>query len=144
MFEQFQARRPVHPLAAFFCSLLSLAVGMVCARTPLVFAYLLFLAAVYLIYGLYTAVLYMSIGMGVFGIITGGITALLNGSLDRFWLSPARCLVIGICIVPMLAVPPARLMRCLNQMKFPRGLTLGMVKSVRSARPCAHAVSIRG
>ncbi|MBQ9251520.1 MAG: energy-coupling factor transporter transmembrane protein EcfT [Clostridia bacterium] len=131
MFEQFHARRPVHPLAAFFCSLLSLAVGMVCAGSPWVFAYLTFLGAVYLTYGLYTALLYMTIGMGAFGIITGGITALMNGNLDRFWISPARCLVIGVCIVPMLAVPPALLIRCLNQMKLPRGVTLGMLITVR-------------
>ena len=131
MFDQFHARRPVHPLAALFCSLLGLAVGMICARTPLIFLYLVFLAAVYLGYGMYTALLYTSIGMGIFGIVTGGITALLNGSLDRFWLSPARCLVIGVCIVPLLSVPPANLIRCLNQMRFPRALTLGMLVTVR-------------
>lgn len=131
MFEQFHARRPVHPLAAMFCSLLCMIIGMVCSRTPLIFAYLAFLAALYIVYGLYTAVTYMTIGMGIFGIVTGGITALINSSMDRFWISPARCLVIGVCIVPLLAVPPALLIRCLNQMKFPRMITLGMLVTVR-------------
>ncbi len=131
MFEQFHARRPVHPLAAVFCSLMSMAVGMISSRTPLIFGYVAFLAVLDTVYGLYTAVTYMSVGMGIFGIVTGGITALLNGTFDLFWLSPARCLVIGVCIVPLLAVPPALLTRCLNQLRFPRAVTLGMLVTVR-------------
>ncbi len=131
MFEQFHARRPVHPLAALFCSLLGMVVGMVSSRSPLVFFYLVFLAALFIVYGLYTAVTYMTIGMGIFGIVTGGITALINASMDRFWLSPARCLVIGVCVVPLLSVPPALLVRCLNQLHLPRAVTLGMLITVR-------------
>ena len=131
MFEQFHARRPVHPLAAMLCSLAAMVIGMVSSHTPLIFIYIAMLALLFIIYGLYTAVTYMTIGMGIFGIVTGGITALINGNFDMFWLSPARCLVIGVCIVPLLSVPPALLIRCLNQLKMPRVLTLGMLVSVR-------------
>lgn len=131
MFEQFHARRPIHPLAAMLCSIGSMIVGMLCARTPLVFAYVAFLAVVFICAGLSTAVVYMSIGMGIFGIITGGITALLNATFEQFWISPARCLVIGVCVAPLLSVPPALLVRCLNQLRFPRTLTLGMLVTVR-------------
>ncbi len=131
MFEQFHARRPVHPLAAVFCSLLSMIIGMVSSRTPWIFAYVAFLAALDAAFGLYTAVTYMTAGMGIFGIVTGGITALMNSSFDMFWLSPARCLVIGVCIVPLLSVPPALLTRCLNALHVPRIVTLGMLVTVR-------------
>ncbi len=131
MFEQFHALRPVHPLAALFCSLSSMAVGMIASHNPLIFGYLFFLAALFILYGLYTAVTWMALGMGIFGIVTGGITALLNGNTDLFWISPARCLVIGICVVPLLSVPPALLTRCLNQMHAPRAVTLGMLVTVR-------------
>ncbi len=131
MFEQFHARRPVHPLAAVFCSLAGMIIGMVSSRTPLIFAFIALLALLDIAYGLYTAVIWMSLGMGIFGIVTGGITALMNGSTEQFWLSPARCLVIGVCVVPMLSVPPALLVRCLNQMHFPRAVTLGLMVTVR-------------
>ena len=49
-----------------------------------------------------------------------------------------RCLVIGVCIVPLLAVPPALLIRCLNQMKFPRMITLGMRVTVASRTPAGR------
>jgi len=131
MFEQFHARNPVHPIAAFACSLMALAVGMVCARTPYIFAYIGLLAAVFLVYGFYMAVVLLTLGMGIFGIIVGGISALINGTLNMFWISPARCLLIGVCVVPLLSVPPAQLTRALNQMKFPRLLTLGMLITIR-------------
>ena len=131
MFDQFHARRPVHPLAAFFSTLLTLAVGMVCARTPFLFAYVGVLAAVFLGYGFYMAVLLLTLGMGVFGVVAGGISALVSGTLDQFWITPARCLLIGVCVVPMLSTPPAQLTRSLNQLKFPRLMTLGMLVTVR-------------
>ena len=131
MFDQFHARRPVHPLAAFFSTHLTLAVGKVCSGTPFLFAYVGLLAAIFLGYGFYMAVLLLTLGMGVFGVVAGGISALTNGTLDQFWITPARCLLIGVCVVPMLSTPPAQLTRSLNQLKFPRLMTLGMLVTVR-------------
>ena len=131
MFEQFQAKRPVHPIVAFACSLLALMVGMVCSRTPYIFAYAGVLAVVFLSYGFYMAVTLLTLGMGIFGVVAGGISALINGTLDLFWITPARCILIGVCIVPLLSVPPAQLTRALNQLRFPRLITLGMLIAVR-------------
>jgi len=131
MFDQFHAKNPVHPIAAFFCSMLVLTVGMVCSRTPYIFAYIAVLAAVFLAYGFAMAVALLTLGMGVFGVVAGGISALINGTLDMFWITPARCLLIGVCVVPLLSVPPAQLTRALNQLRFPRMLTLGMLITIR-------------
>lgn len=131
MFDQFQASRPVHPLAAFFTTLFTLAAGMICSRTPFLFVYIAVLAVLFLFYGFYMAVLMLTLGMGVFGVIAGGVTALINGTLDQFWITPARCLLVGVCVVPMLSTPPAQLARSLNQLKFPRLMTLGMLITVR-------------
>ena len=89
------------------------------------------LAALFIAYGLYMATLLLSLGMGIFGVIAGGISALINHTLDMFWITPARCILIGVCVVPLLSVPPAQLTRSLNQLKFPRLLTLGMLVTVR-------------
>ena len=131
MFEQFHAKNPVHPIAAFTCAILSLMVGMVCSSTPYIFAYTGLLAVLFIAYGFGLAVTLMALGMGVFGIVAGGITALINGTLDMFWITPARCLLIGICVVPLITVPPSRLTRSLNQLHFPRLVTLGMLITVR-------------
>ena len=131
MLNQFYAKNPVHPLAAIFGSLLALIVGMICSRTVLLFAYIALLAILFLAYGCGMAVLTMGLGMGFFGIVAGGISALINRTLDMFWITPARCLLIGICVVPMLSVPPALLTRCLNQLHFPRMLSLGMLITLR-------------
>ena len=131
MFDQFHAKNPVHPIAAFACSMLALMVGMVCSRTPYIFAYAGVLAVVFLSYGFYMAVTLLTLGMGVFGVVAGGISALINGTLDMFWITPARCILIGVCVVPLLSVPPAQLTRALNQLKFPRMLTLGMLITIR-------------
>ena len=104
---------------------------MVCSRTPYIFVYIAVLAAVFLAYGFYMAVALLTLGMGVFGVIAGGISALINGTLEMFWITPARCLLIGVCVVPLLSVPPAQLTRSLNQLKFPRLLTLGMLVTIR-------------
>ena len=131
MFDQFHAKNPVHPIAAFLGSMLALMVGMVCSRTPYIFVYIGVLAALFLAYGFYMAVTLLTLGMGIFGIIAGGISALINGTLDMFWITPARCLLIGVCVVPLLSVPPAQLTRALNQLRVPRMLTLGMLITIR-------------
>ena len=131
MFDQFHAKNPVHPIAAFACSLISLMVGMICSGTPWVFAYTGLLAILFLAYGFGMAVALLTLGMGVFGVVAGGISALINGTLDMFWITPARCLLIGVCVVPLLSVPPALLTRSLNQLHFPRMITLGMLITVR-------------
>ncbi|MBQ9306573.1 MAG: energy-coupling factor transporter transmembrane protein EcfT [Clostridia bacterium] len=131
MFSQFHARHPLYPLIALACSLLSLLVGMVCAQTPYIFAYILFLDVLFLAFGMGMATLMMNLGMGVFGIVAGAITALINRTFDMFWITPARCLLIGVCVVPLLAVPPAMLTRSLNQLHCPRLITLGMLITVR-------------
>lgn len=102
-----------------------------CSRTPYLFAYIAALAVVFVVYGSAMAVTLLVLGMGIFGVIAGGISALINGTLDMFWITPARCLLIGVCVVPLLSVPPAQLSRALNQLHFPRMLTLGMLITIR-------------
>lgn len=131
MFDQFSAKHPVHPVVSFFSTLLTLAVGMICSKTPFVFVYMAVLLIVFLLFGFTFAALLLPLGMGIFGIVTGGISALINRTWDMFWISPARCLLIGVCVVPLLSVPPATLVRSLNQMRVPRLLTLGMLVTIR-------------
>ncbi len=131
MFESFHAKHPVHPLVALGCSLFSLMIGMICSATPFLFAYIACLCALFVSYGFVMPVIMLGLGMGVLGIVAGGITALMNGSFDMFWITPARCLLVGIAVVPMLSVPPSQLTRSLNQLRMPRILTLGMLITVR-------------
>ena len=82
-------------------------------------------------YGMYLASVLLGLGMGVFGIVAGAISGAVNRNFDMFWITPARCILIGICVIPLLSVPPAQLIRSLNQMHFPRLVTLGMLTTVR-------------
>lgn len=89
------------------------------------------LAVIFCCFGMYLAAVLMSLGMGVFGVIAGAITSAINRSFDSFWITPARCILIGVCVVPLLSVPPAQLIRSLDQLHFPRLITLGMLTTVR-------------
>ena len=69
--------------------------------------------------------------MSVLGIIFGGVSVLISQNYDTFHVTLARFLILGICSIPLLSIPPANLARAMNQLKVPRSLTLGMLITIR-------------
>ena len=54
-----------------------------------------------------------------------------NRNFNAFWQTVVRALLLGICAVPMITLPPADLTRCMNQLHCPRIITLGMLVTLR-------------
>lgn len=73
----------------------------------------------------------MSAAMLAFGLVIGGLAFITNRNFDAFWQTVVRALLLGICAVPMITIPPADLTRCMNQLHCPRIITLGMLVTLR-------------
>ena len=131
MFEQFKSKRPLYPLVGFFSSLVTLVAGMIFSRHLSVFIFIAVLAVIYCAFGFWKAVLKMGAGMFLFGVLMALLSAPVSGGFDSFWETVGRALLLGICAVPMISVPPAELTRCLVQLKCPRVITLGMLVTLR-------------
>lgn len=131
MIKALHSDDPIHPIAAFICTFGALIVGMICSKTPFIYGYILLLAILFSLQGLAWAVFLTALAMSVLGIIFGGVSVLISHNYGTFWITPARFLLLGICSVPLLSIPPADLARALNQLKVPRTLTLGMLITIR-------------
>lgn len=79
---------------------------------------------------MYKAVIKIGFFMGSFGAFTGLISCITAGSFETFFETLGRCLLLGIAAAPIISIPVADLTRCLNQLKFSRAATLGMMITV--------------
>lgn len=131
MIKALHSDDPIHPTAAFLCTFGALITGMLCSKTPYIYGYILLLAILFSLQGLAWPVFLTALAMSVLGIIFGGVSVLISHNYDTFWITPARFLLLGICSVPLLSIPPADLARAMNQLKIPRSLTLGMLITIR-------------
>ena len=73
----------------------------------------------------------MTVAMAICGLIIGGLSFLTNRSLDAFWQTLLRMILLGLCAVPMVSTSPCDLTRCLAKLKCPRAITLGMLVTLK-------------
>lgn len=73
----------------------------------------------------------MTVAMAICGLIIGGLSFLSNRSLDAFWQTLLRMILLGLCAVPMVSTSPCDLTRCLAKLKCPRVITLGMLVTLK-------------
>lgn len=151
MFETFEVKKPFYPLISFSVSIAVLVFGMLFSKSTLAFA---FAGAVFLLYtafGLFKATWKIMLATGLFGLLIGGLSYLTNNSLEAFWQTVLRMILLGLCAVPMISTSPCDLTRALARLKCPRVITLGMLVTLRfipvlagEIRQIWEAMKVRG
>lgn len=131
MFDAFRVKRPFYPLVGFAASVLLLVFGMLLSKSLWIFVLVGLVLLIYIVFGLFKAVWKMTAATLVMGLVIGALAFVTNQNFAAFWQTVGRMLLLGVCAVPMVSVPPAQLTRCLNQFKCPRMLTLGMLVTIR-------------
>ena len=114
MLDAFSVKKPIYPLVAFFSSLCMLVCGMLLSKSLWAFAFAGVLFVLCCCFGLFRGAWKMSVAMLAFGLVIGGLAFLTNRNFNAFWQTVVRALLLGICAVPMITLPPADLMRCMN------------------------------
>lgn len=131
MFDAFKVKNPFYPLISFSVSVIVLIFGMLFSKNLLAFAFATAIFVLYSAFGLFKSTWKMTVAMGIFGLIIGGLSFLTNRSLDAFWQTLLRMILLGLCAVPMVSTSPCDLTRCLAKLKFPRVITLGMLVTLK-------------
>ena len=65
------------------------------------------------------------------GMLLGLLSFLIAGEQPAALQMAGRVLLMGLCAVPLVSLPPVNLTRSLTQLNCPRLLTLGMLVAVR-------------
>lgn len=131
MFDAFEVKNPFYPLISFSVSVIVLIFGMLFSKNLLAFAFATAIFVLYSAFGLFKSTLKMTVAMGICGLIIGGLSFLTNRSLDAFWQTLLRMILLGLCAVPMVSTSPCDLTRCLAKLKCPRVITLGMLVTLK-------------
>ncbi|MCM1486239.1 MAG: energy-coupling factor transporter transmembrane protein EcfT [Faecalibacterium sp.] len=131
MLDSFTVKKPFYPLISFFVSIAGLVFGMLISKSLWVFAFAALMLMIYFSFGMAKSTLKVLSAMLILGLIVGGLAFITNRSITSFWQTVGRMILLGVCAVPMISVPPAELIRCLNKMKCPRMITLGMLITIR-------------
>lgn len=151
MFESLTAEKQLYPPAAFLSSLITLVIGMIISKNLISFAYTAVLFVLFSCFGMFKALWKITAAALVFGCIIGGLSCFTSGRIDSFYQNVVRTLILCICAVPMAGIDPARLTRCMNRLKCPRVITLGMLITLRfipftvsEIKRIREAVRVRG
>lgn len=131
MLETFEAKKPFYPLISFSVSVIVLIFGMLFSKNLLAFAFATAIFVLYSAFGLFKSTWKMTVAMAICGLIIGGLSFLSNRSLDAFWQTLLRMILLGLCAVPMVSTSPCDLTRCLAKLKCPRVITLGMLVTLK-------------
>lgn len=131
MFDAFEVKNPFYPLISFSVSVIVLIFGMLFSKNLLAFAFATAIFALYSAFGLFKSTWKMIVAMSICGLIIGGLSFLTNRSLDAFWQTLLRMILLGLCAVPMVSTSPCDLTRCLAKLKCPRVITLGMLVTLK-------------
>ena len=131
MLETFEVKKPFYPLISFSVSVIVLIFGMLFSKNLLAFAFATAIFVLYSAFGLFKSTWKMTVAMAICGLIIGGLSFLTNRSLDAFWQTLLRMILLGLCAVPMVSTSPCDLTRCLAKLKCPRVITLGMLVTLK-------------
>lgn len=131
MFDAFEVKKPFYPLISFGVSIIVLIFGMLFSKSIWAFAFAGALFVLYSLFGLFRGLWKMTAAMTAAGLVIGGLSYITNQSVEAFWQTVVRMILLAMCAVPMVTVSPASLTRCLNRLKCPRVITLGMLVTLR-------------
>ena len=96
MLETFEAKKPFYPLISFSVSVIVLIFGMLFSNNLLAFAFATAIFVLYSAFGLFKSTWKMTVAMAICGLIIGGLSFLTNRSLDAFWQTLLRMILLGL------------------------------------------------
>lgn len=131
MFDSFRVKKPLYPIVGFTTSIAALIYGMLFSKSPIIFAFIGIMLLIYFAYGLFNTAWKMTAVAFAIGLIVGMLAFATNRNFASLWQTVGRMMLFGACAVPLISVPPANLTRCLNKLKCPRIITLGMLVTIR-------------
>jgi len=151
MFDSLSAKKQIYPPAAFAVSIITLICGMAISKSYVAYAFAAALFLLFTCFGMFRGLWKITLGAVVCGCVIGGLAFLTSKNPASFYQTAVRAIILGICAVPMAATEPARLTRCMNQLKCPRYITLGMLITLRfipftvsEIKRIREAVKVRG
>jgi energy-coupling factor transporter transmembrane protein EcfT len=134
LIEGLLAKKPLYPLCCIAFSAAMLMGGLFISKRPSFAVLLAAICAVYMVFG-YARPFLRCMAVVLPACLVVGLVALLVRGMP--WDAAAalqasgRILLLGLCAVPTISLPPVNLTRCMARLGCPRALTLGMLVAVR-------------
>ena len=130
MRRSFQIDKPLYPLVSIAMAIVILCFGIiVSSEAEVIYGYIAALSLIYLVFG-FGRVLWRAL---LLFLIVGLISSALQLCRHQFGhalVTVARLLALALSSVPLITTTPIQLSRCLNRVKVPRAITLGMMVAV--------------
>ncbi|QQK08457.1 energy-coupling factor transporter transmembrane component T [Miniphocaeibacter halophilus] len=128
--ESIRAENPIYPLLTLLSSIMVFVFGMVIAKSKLI---VLFCISLIILYGIF------SYGKTTFKLLLifiplSFIPALLSipaGGLENAFQIYFRFICFVLAAIPSLGLPPINLVRNFNNLKIPRGISLGILITIK-------------
>ena len=130
MRRSFQIDKPLYPLVSIAMAIVILCCGiLVSSKTEVVYGYIVVLSLMYLTFG-FGRVLWRALLLFLIVGLISSVLQLCRHQFDHALVTVARLLALALSSVPLITNPPILLSRCLNRLRVPRAVTLGMMVAV--------------
>ena len=130
MRRSFQIDRPLYPLVSISMAVVILCCGiLVSSKTEAVYGYIAALSLLYLAFG-FGRVLWKALLLFLLVGLISSVLQLCRRQYDHALVTVARLLALSLSSIPLITTTPIQLSRCLNRLKVPRAVTLGMMVAV--------------
>lgn len=117
----------IHPILGIILSIGIIIFSLVRSYDHNTLYFLLIVYLLFIIFGMYKEAL-MIIPFSIITIlIFSGLTYLINKNIDSTIAMTNRLLGLSIGVIPTMSIRAIDLTRCLNQLRVPRAITLGMM-----------------
>ena len=126
-----QVKNPVYPLLCIAFAAIALLGGLLISKRPAFPCLLAAICLVYTFFGYGRVLLKCLLIFVPLGMLLGLLSFLIAGEQPAALQMAGRVLLMGLCAVPLVSLPPVNLTRSLTQLNCPRLLTLGMLVAVR-------------
>lgn len=117
----------IHPFLGILLCIFIMIYSMVFSYHSYTIYFLISVYFIFIIFGLYKEALRVIPFAIISILIFSGLTYLINKNLNSANAMTNRLLGLTIAVIPGMAIRPIDLTRCLNQIRVPRSITLGML-----------------
>ncbi|GHU64899.1 hypothetical protein AGMMS49983_11640 [Clostridia bacterium] len=129
--DRFVVSRPIYPPLSILFSFVMLLLGLLISKRESFFFLLIAMALLYLCFG-YGRILGKCLLVFVpLSLLVGFLSYLIARQEIAALQMTGRILLLGLCAVPTLSMPPSILTRSLAGLHCPRAITLGMLVAIR-------------
>ncbi len=127
MSEKLQIKKPLYPLFSLAAGLLIIVVGLLSAKNEKCLLFVALLVLLYVCFGYWKACLAAMPVAACMSVVLVGLTWLISRDPLSTYAALMRILVLCVCVIPSLALPPIYLVRSLAAVRAPRAITLAMM-----------------